>query len=85
MSYDVSSQVVPRYSSSYNQNIVIYYIGYNDTWNGSSANTGLLRDYLVTYYNTLKSAGFKVIMVNLPDGLNRDGVNVINNYVCQRL
>jgi len=78
MSYDVTSQVVPRFSSSYDQNIVIYFIGYNDTWNGSSTNSGLLRDYLVTYYNTLKSAGFKVIMVNLPDGLNRDGVNVIN-------
>lgn len=79
MSYDVSSQVVPRYSSSYNQNIVIYYIGYNDTWNGSSVNTGLLRDYLISYYSKLKSAGFKVIMINLPDGLNRDGVNAINS------
>jgi hypothetical protein len=36
MSYDVSSQVVPRFSSSYNQNVVIYYIGYNETLNGSS-------------------------------------------------
>jgi len=76
---DVSSQVVSRFSSSYNQNIVVYFIGYNDTYNGSSVNTGLLRDYLVTYYNRLKSAGFKVIMVNLPDGLNRDGINVINS------
>jgi len=79
MTYDVSSQVVPRYSSSYNQNIVMYYIGYNDTWSGSSVNTGLLRDYLVTYYNKLKSAGFKVIMINLPDGTNHDGVNAINS------
>jgi uncharacterized protein YjdB len=76
---DVSSQVVPRYSSSYNQNIVIYYIGYNDSYIGSSVNTGLMRDYLVTYYNKLKSAGFKVIMVNLPDGQNRGGINVINS------
>ncbi len=76
---DVSSQVLPRYSASYDQNIVIYYIGYNDAWNGSSVNTGLLRDYLVTYYNKLKAVGFKVVMINLPDGLYRDGVNAINS------
>jgi hypothetical protein len=81
---DVSSQIVPRYNSSYNENIVLYYIGYNDTWEGTSLNTTTLHNRLVTYYNTLKSAGFKVLMINLPDGFNRIGISKINSmYAAQ--
>jgi len=76
---DVTSQIVPRYNSNYNENLVLYYIGYNDTWAGSSVDAVTLHNRLVTYYNTLKSAGFKVLMINLPDGTNRTGISVINN------
>jgi lysophospholipase L1-like esterase len=81
---DVASQVVPRYNSSYSENIVLYYIGYNDTWAGNSLDIVTLHNRLATYYNTLKSAGFKVLMINLPDGLNRTGISVINNMFYQQ-
>lgn len=81
---DVSSQILPRYHSGYDENIVLYYIGYNDTWAGSSLDADAMYNRLVTYYNTLKSAGFKVIMINLPDGINRAGISAYNNMYSNR-
>jgi lysophospholipase L1-like esterase len=75
---DVTTEVVPRYSQGYDENLVLYYIGYNDTWAGSNVDVTALYEKLVTYYNTLKSAGFKVLMINLPDGVNRAGISAIN-------
>ena len=84
MTNDVVSQVVPRYNASYDKNIVLYYIGYNDTWAGNSVDAVTLHNRLVNYYNTLASAGFEVIMINLPDGYNRTGISVINNMYSQQ-
>ncbi|HLO58257.1 MAG TPA: LamG-like jellyroll fold domain-containing protein [Bacteroidales bacterium] len=81
---DVTSQVVPRYSSGYDENLVLYYIGYNDTWAGSNVDVTDLYNNLVKYYTTLKSAGFKVLMINLPDGINRSGISEINSMFASK-
>jgi uncharacterized protein YjdB len=79
MTRDVSSQIIPRYNSKYNENIVLYWIGANDAPNGQETNVAGIQSNLIAYFMALKSAGFKVVMINLPDAVNRTGTVLINS------
>jgi lysophospholipase L1-like esterase len=75
---DVATQVVPKYNRAYKINIVCYWIGGNDAIKDEKTDTAKLYKYLLTYYTTLKKAGFKVVLIALPDALHRAGTNKIN-------
>lgn len=75
---DVATQVVPAKNSKAQVNIVCYWIGANDAIKDASTDTAKLYKYLLSYYNTLHKAGFKVLMINLPDANHHVGTDKIN-------
>jgi lysophospholipase L1-like esterase len=75
---DVKTQILPKYNASYTKNIVCYWIGANDAIKDALTDTAKLYSNLLLYYNTLKKAGFKVLLINLPDANHHVGTNKVN-------
>lgn len=81
---DCSSQIVPSYSQRANKNIVIYWVGANDIFQGTTgmSYTTVLNN-LKSYYNQCKAAGFKLILIGLHQynnvPLSKDDSSILNN------
>lgn len=75
---DASTQILPLYNKGYTKNIVCYWIGANDAIKDALTDTAKLYQNLLSYYTTLKRAGFKVLMINLPDANHHIGTNKVN-------
>lgn len=75
---DGSAQVAPSFNSKYKKNIVCYWIGANDAIRDAKTDTAKLYQNLLSYYTSLKKAGFIVVMINLPDANHHVGTNVVN-------
>lgn len=75
---DRTTQVVPSFNSKYKRNIVCYWIGANDAIRDAKTDTAKLYQNLLSYYTSMKKAGFTVVMINLPDANHHVGTNVVN-------